>query len=155
MFKNSTQDSSTYCEEYETVLFRYCVVVLSLVITVLICMANTLTLMALYKFKVLRTVTNCLVGSLSIMDLCGGLAFLSAVVITSVNVHPDAVLLLMPHTWVLICKIAMTLLCTTIGMSNFCILFIAIDRFIAILYPLRYETIMTQTRVTCVVPWPI
>ena len=101
----------------------------SIIIALVICFTNILTIVAIWKFKKLKNGTNYLILSLSIADLSLGIV--------------------LP-----VCAGAQLLKVTSAGLCDFCFLFkavtistsiativaIAIERFFAIVYPLKHRT---------------
>ena len=112
---------------------------MQLVIVALIIFGNTLTIVASVKFQFLRTVTNLFMVSLACSDLL--LAFVLP--LSAVHRFTD-VINVQIHIW--ICWL------TTIGISSsaqctlLTLLLIVIDRFISVIYPFRYDELMTRRR---------
>ena len=99
---------------------------------------NSIILLALYKTPFLKTVSNYFVGSLACADLSVGLFANSLYVALSGFVSLQEIQELKnAETFV-------WLLTTTVTTFNLC--FVAIDRYVAIIRPLRYPEIITPSR---------
>ncbi|XP_078379024.1 adenosine receptor A2a-like [Oculina patagonica] len=99
---------------------------------------NSVILLVLYRTPSLKTVSNYFVGSLACADLSVGLFANSLYVALSGFVSLQEIQELKnAETFV-------WLLTTTVSTFNLC--FVAVDRYIAIIYPLRYSEIITTNR---------
>ncbi|XP_051500411.1 trace amine-associated receptor 13c-like [Myxocyprinus asiaticus] len=119
----------------QTVL--YLILVSAMVVTIL---GNTVVIISIAHFKQLQTPTNILVMSLALADLLLGLVVMPFSIIRSVIgcwFYGDAICLL--HS-------SFDLFLTSV--SIFHLMFIAIDRYQAVCYPLQYST-----RITIPVAW--
>ena len=110
------------------------------VLAVLMLFGNSLTIAAVFKFPVLQTVTNVFTVSMSLSDvMCGFiipyrcLLKFTRFIATSSDRR-------------IACWTTTIITSTTHGMSLHSLMAIAIDRFIAVFFPLRYVEIMTLTR---------
>ena len=117
--------------------FNTSIYVLSWIIAVGIIMGNSLTLICIWKYSYLRHTKNMFIGSLSAADLlCGlGLAYRT----------------LRPHSFNSNCITGLQIFFLDdlparipVYASMFNLVVIAIDKFIAIVFPLHYKMIMTK-----------
>ena len=101
----------------------------SIIIAVVICFTNILTIIAIWKFKKLKSGTNYLILSLSVADLSLGviLPFCAGAELLKVTSGG-------------ICKVCFLFKAITISLSMATIVAIAIERFFAIVYPLKCKT---------------
>ncbi|CAH1778980.1 unnamed protein product [Owenia fusiformis] len=114
------------------------------IIAVLIVGGNSIVLISILIHKNLHTVNNLFLTSLAVADLIMGI-FVSPLTIHILYVKP---LIYVEHTqdkWS--CVIRLYLLTMSFGASLFSICGIALDRYIAIIHPLKYRSLMTRRRV--------
>ena len=102
---------------------------------------NGLTLHCIRSYDYLRTPTNCLVAGLALADFLSG--FLPALLLATYLTQGY------PY-WIPICLTSETLKMTSMGANIWFIFWIALDRFIYISRPLRYQVLVTQSRVRCI-----
>lgn len=110
---------------------------LQLVLMFIICFGNGLTIAAVFKFHWLQTLTNMFVTSLAVADfLMGAVLPFHAVLF----LYPS----LLNEKYVCLLRYCTILLPGNASLMN--LLFIAVDRYIAIIYPLHYFQMITPTR---------
>lgn len=105
-----------------------------LLLAVLIVMINFWVLYLVFKYKILRTITNYILSSLAFSDLLTGL--LSIPFFVACNIMRNASF----------CLTSDALLRFTSISTVAHLLAVTIDRYLAIMYALRYSTIMTKGR---------
>ena len=117
--------------------------ILGWVLSFLTIIGNGFTIFLVCSRRNLRTKTNAFVVSLAVADFCVGLSVIPSLLacdITNTCHWPDYWL-----SWVNIIR----LLFSHSSVVNLCGL--VLDRFIAIVYPLKYITLMTRRRITHVI----
>ena len=112
---------------------------MQIVIVALIIFGNTLTIVAIVKFQFLRTVTNIFTVSLACSDLL--LAFVLP--LSAVHRFTD-VINVQIHIWV--CWLTTVGIISSAPSSLLNLLLIAVDRFVSVIYPFRYDELMTPRR---------
>ena len=108
-----------------------------LFLMIFICLGNSLVFMAFYQNLQLRTITNYYILQLAIADFCVG-----------INMALHALMYVYQDIWknIAICLISYTTLGTLLLASGYCLIAITYDRYMALIYPLRYHQILTKTR---------
>ena len=104
---------------------------------------NGFTIFLVYSTRNLRTKTNVFIVSLAVADFCVGLGVIPSMFlcdITNTCHWPHSLM-----SWVAFIR----LLFSNTSAVNLCSL--VLDRFIAIVYPLKYITLMTRRRITQVI----
>ncbi|XP_063297597.1 adenosine receptor A1-like [Pelobates fuscus] len=107
---------------------------------------NLLVCVAVIQDRKLWTVTNYFLISLSVADTCVGAFAIPCAILTSIGI---------PQHQLRLCLLMLSVLIMLTMSSTFSLLAIAMDRYIAILQPLRYKSIMTPRNalVIIVVGW--
>ncbi|XP_052097221.1 adenosine receptor A1-like [Mytilus californianus] len=149
-FKNLTEvstsksflvDNTTSLEEdYENLNKNLDVIfgVISLVITPLVIGGNALVIISLFKFRRLRTTTNMFIGSLALSDFLLGLLTLPMYALFYLNTGMNK--------WKYLCLFKYSSVILSMSSSLINLVVIAVDRYIAILHPLKYQILMTKQR---------
>ncbi|KAM4772388.1 adenosine receptor A3-like [Rhinophrynus dorsalis] len=111
-------------------------------------LGNILVCTAFITDRKLWTVTNYFLLSLSMADVCVGAFAIPCAILTSIGV---------PYNNLKLCLLMLSILIMLTVCSTLSLLAIAVDRYIAILIPLRYESIMTPTNtiIAIVAAWII
>lgn len=133
MNKTNTNNTNSTEDEYE-LGFTVSQDLFPLVLAILIIMVNTFVLVLVYKRKALRTVTNYILCSLASADLLTGLVSIPAYI--ACNTTWSLQLCLMDGIMLRITSISIVL--------N--LLLVTVDRYLAILYSLRYHSLVTKKR---------
>ena len=135
--------ASDLCHELPTASWNVILtVIFGLLISVIACTTNALTLMAVYKKQSLHTVTNYFVAALALSDFFVGFFALPLWVARSLlhlgdEAHPLSV-----------CVDCVYVSSVAVSTYNLCA--VSLERYIGVLYPLRYNTIVTVFRFKCV-----
>lgn len=104
---------------------------------------NTLILASLYRFTCLHTKTNAFVLNLAIADLFLAVFAMPFTLVSSIK-----------YEWIFgkaMCQIVGVLNSVFCEASIMTLTFVSLERFIAIVYPLKYETLITPKRVKFVI----
>ncbi|CAH1800584.1 unnamed protein product [Owenia fusiformis] len=114
-----------------------------LVIIMFIVISNGLVLWTVYKVSSLHTITSIFIVNLSAVDLISG------VVAVPINCVTNYIIPLTTGTYTdnkYLCILKTFLLLLCIGLSIYGLVAICIERYIAVIHPLRYYTLMTAKR---------
>lgn len=136
-FENNTTNSTN--SEVRMVMLGTLISFLVLVIV----FGNVLVITAICRFQRLQNVTNCFITSLACADLVMGL-----VVVPFGGIHITL------NTWYFdngFCSfwLATDILCVTASIETLCV--IALDRYLAITSPFRYQSLLTKGRARIIV----
>ena len=132
------------------------IVIITGVQGILATLGNFLVMVAVIKFEHLRTCTNFFILSLSVVDFMSGLTefpvSLSLKVLwpnatSESQTFINGTSSLQPKGWDIACKMRISNVAGFSSGNLMGILYISIDRFICIEYPLKYPTIVTKSRV--------
>lgn len=106
-------------------------------------MGNTLILASLYRFSCLQTKTNAFVLNLAIADMFLAVLAMPFTLVSSIK-----------YDWIfgnVMCQTAAVLNSIFCEASIMTLAFVSLERFLAIVYPLKYETLVTLKRVKMVI----
>ena len=142
---NSTAPDEDYV--FIGVLIKVLAIVMLLIACPLVILLNTLVIMAIKTKRRLQTRSNILLASLAVTDLAMGLTSQPAFIAREVSRLADGPLS-MHGTVYSITPNAIVVLCLA---SIFHLVLISADRFVAIKFSLRYDTIVTKFRITVAV----
>lgn len=112
--------------------------VFPLLLTAFIIIINTFVLFLVYKRKVLRTVTNYILCSLAVSDLLTGLCSIPIYLACNIIRKPE------------ICFWSEVMLRLTSVSTVLHLLMVTMDRYLAIIYSLRYHSLVTKKRAVLV-----
>ena len=116
-------------------------ITLSLLAILIVIFGNSITLVAVATFSKIQTNTNILVSSLAVVDILVG--------ITSIGYFIQ--LHVLGKRTLLVCHVISDMYGYCLAFSLSLLFFITVDRYIAIIYPLRYNNWITTKRVLCLV----
>ncbi|XP_065213002.1 beta-2 adrenergic receptor [Planococcus citri] len=139
--KSSNDDHNHHHEEAVFTLEASVQATIILTIAVIIIVLNTLIITSFSNFRGTGNVLNIYILSLSIADLVCGL------LVVPLSVYPALV-----RQWVygdLMCRVVGYTESIVWIVSAYTLMWISVDRYIAIRKPLRYDTVQTKTRCQC------
>lgn len=138
IYNESKQQPSNSTDKYHHVF-----TVLEIILTPVIIFGNCLTILSVVRFRRLQTITNMFVVSLATADLLVGFGLpFHAVQLGQQNT--------LSNRWYM-CIIHFTILQMPLAASILNLLMISVDRYIAILHPLKYISIMTRRKATFII----
>ncbi|XP_078614246.1 adenosine receptor A2b-like [Branchiostoma floridae x Branchiostoma japonicum] len=108
-------------------------ITVEIIIAVAAIIGNSFVCLAVYKNRRLRGTTNYFIVSLAVADICVGLLGIPFAIVTALGLPDNFYGCLMMLSFIII----------TTQSSIFSLLAIAVDRYVAIMNPLRYEYLMT------------
>uniref|UniRef100_A0A8C6STW8 G-protein coupled receptors family 1 profile domain-containing protein n=1 Tax=Neogobius melanostomus TaxID=47308 RepID=A0A8C6STW8_9GOBI len=117
-------------------------VILELIIAILSTIGNLLVCVAVGINQKLRTVTNYFLVSLAVADICVGAIAIPCAILTDLG---------LPHHNLYLCLLMLSLLIMFTQSSIFSLLAVAVERFLAILMPFHYQTLMTPRNAVLVI----
>ena len=117
--------------------------VLGLLISFIACTTNVLILVAVYKKPALRSITNYFLVSLAIGDFFVGIVALPLWIIRSLlavadEEHPLSIAVDCVHVFF-------------VGISTYNLCTVSLERYVGVIFPLRYSAIVTLRRFRCAV----
>ena len=117
--------------------------VLGLLISIIACCTNVLILLAIYKKPGLRSITNYFLASLAVGDFFVGIVALPLWITRSLlavadEEHPLSIAVDSFHVF-----------CVAISTYNLCT--VSLERYVGVIFPLRYNAIVTPGRFRCAV----
>lgn len=134
-YRNSSEPYYEFRATADLVMGIICIVLIPLVTT-----GNLLILLCLWRFKKLRTITNSLIGNLSVADSIVGLVTLPVYALFYLyysNVGCNKYL----------CLFKFSSVACSMSASMINLVAIGFDRYVAILHPLKYKTWLTTKRI--------
>ena len=117
--------------------------VLGLLISFIACTTNVLILIAIYKKPALRSITNYFLASLAVGDFFVGIVALPLWITRSLLAVADEE---HPLSFAVDC---VHVFCVAISTYNLCT--VSLERYVGVMFPLRYNTIVTLRRFRCAV----
>ena len=114
----------------------YIYIAAEIVVGILAVVTNGLVLLAMVRYRILRTITNCYIGSLSVADMLVGLLVPPLLVVSKAG--------LPRHFYACVLINSLVLVCVNISiLSLFCV---ALDRYWAVLHPVARLKVATKGR---------
>ncbi|CAH1785242.1 unnamed protein product [Owenia fusiformis] len=116
---------------------------INIAISLFVIIGNSLILWTVYKVESLHTVTSMFIANVSVVDLLTGF------VVISMSVTTDFIMPLIKDTYTLnkqFCIARTFMLAFLYGLSLFGLIGIAIERYVAVIYPLRYNSLLTVNK---------
>ena len=110
------------------------------IIIVFILVGNLTTLFLIIRYKKLQTITNSFVLSLTCADLLMGCIYPVYNTLNYTTFTEDRTQLHLP------CSISLYFIIVSAGVSNLSLLAVSVDRYIAVVHPLRYHAKVTKRR---------
>ena len=114
--------------------------VLGLLISFIACSTNVLILLAIYKKPALRSITNYFLASLAVGDFFVGIVALPLWIARSLLPVEEPLSIAVDVVYVLSVAISTYNLCT-----------VSLERYVGVMFPLRYSSIVTLKRFRCAV----
>ena len=117
--------------------------VLGLLISIIACTTNALILIAIYKKPALRSITNYFLASLAVGDFFVGIVALPLWITRSLlavadEEHPLSIAVDCVHV-------------SCVGTSTYNLCTVSLERYVGVIFPLRYSAIVTPRRFRCAV----
>lgn len=125
--------NSEHRTESDILIAYHC---LRMLIALVAILSNGLTIYCVCRFQYLRTAANVMIVSLALGDLLNSILVAPLSIVID-HKCPDF------SVWLRYCTVKQVFQLALNGVSFGSLLFIAIDRFICVIYPFRYEIIMT------------
>ncbi|CAH1786638.1 unnamed protein product [Owenia fusiformis] len=129
----SSRNSTIKNNDANGEIIKICVEIL---LGIIICFGNGLVITSYVRFKALRTVANFFIVNLAIADFCVGIMMPLHV---AMYIYPT-----MLASSIYVCLLRYMLLMLSVCASLLSLFGITVDRYIAIVVPLRYKAIMTR-----------
>ena len=132
------------CHELPTAIWNAALTtILGLLISIIACSTNVLILVAIYKKPGLRSITNYFLASLAVGDFFVGIVALPLWITRSLlavadEEHPLSIAVDSFHVF-----------CVAISTYNLCT--VSLERYVGVIFPLRYNAIVTPGRFRCAV----
>lgn len=132
------------CQELPTAKWNVVLTtVLGLLISFIACTTNVLILIAIYKKPALRSITNYFLASLAVGDFFVGIGALPLWITRSLlavadEEHPLSIAVDCVHV-------------SCVGTSTYNLCTVSLERYVGVIFPLRYSAIVTPRRFRCAV----
>ncbi|XP_013401074.2 adenosine receptor A1-like [Lingula anatina] len=142
--RNVTQDQ----DGGDVNAYQLVTLVAQAILMIVICFGNGMVIAAFYRSEVIQTITNYYIMHLAVADFTVGLSLPFHI---ACFLKPDIL------NNIYVCIFRYSTLMTTQSVSVLCLLAITIDRYSAVVYHMRYHSLMTKWRaaVTIVAVWII
>ncbi|XP_071807929.1 orexin receptor type 2-like [Asterias amurensis] len=152
-FNSSMQSDMVYHQEILDILkskvfpapYEYLIIAIYGLVFLLAIIGNTLVCIAVLRNEHMRTVTNYYIVNLAVADILVSLVCLPVTVVVDVS-----------ETWFfggVLCLIIPYIQNTSVCVSVFTLTMIAVDRFLAICYPLKFQSSARRTIISVIVIW--